>query len=98
MDTFTWGRVVLSLPKRAHVDWNWPILREKYLKLDSMICYNAVALAYYGSCRFPVMDTWNYLNTFNFSYERLQRKNKLDDSYLLLSNCDKHEDATFCKV
>ena len=61
IDTFTWGYIVLSLPKRAHVDWNWPILREKYLKLDSMICYNAVALAYYGSCRFPVMDSWNCL-------------------------------------
>ena len=23
-----------SLPKRAHVDWNWPISREKYLKID----------------------------------------------------------------
>ena len=28
------GRIALSLPKRAHVDWNWPISREKYLKLD----------------------------------------------------------------
>ena len=43
VDMFTWGRIVLSLPKRAHVDWNWPISREKYLKV--------VALAYYGSCR-----------------------------------------------
>ena len=24
----------LSLSKRAHVDWNWPISREKYLKVD----------------------------------------------------------------
>ena len=31
---FTWGRIVLSLPKRAHEDWNWPISREKYLKID----------------------------------------------------------------
>ena len=31
---FTWGRIVLSLPKRAHVDWNWLISREKYLKID----------------------------------------------------------------
>ena len=29
---FTCGCIVLSLPKRAHVDWNWPISREKYLK------------------------------------------------------------------
>ena len=27
-------RIVLSLPKRAHVDWNWLISREKYLKID----------------------------------------------------------------
>ena len=31
---FTWGRIVLSLPRRARVDWNWPISREKYLKID----------------------------------------------------------------
>ena len=30
VDMFTRGRIVLSLPKRAHVDWNWPI----YLKID----------------------------------------------------------------
>ena len=34
IDKFTGGRIVLSLPKRAHVDWNWPISREKYLKID----------------------------------------------------------------
>ena len=34
IDKFTSGRIVLSLPKRAHVDWNWPISREKYLKID----------------------------------------------------------------
>ena len=28
------GRIVLSLPKRAHVDWNWSISREKYLEVD----------------------------------------------------------------
>ena len=31
---FTWGHIVLSLPKRAHVDWNWPISREKCLNID----------------------------------------------------------------
>ena len=31
---FTWGRILLSLPRRAHVDWNWPISRVKYLKID----------------------------------------------------------------
>ena len=54
VDMFTWGRIVLSLPKRAHVDWNWPISREKYLK---MVCKNAVALAYYGSCSLLVMGS-----------------------------------------
>ena len=34
VDMFTRGRIVLSLPKRAHVDWNWPILRETYLIID----------------------------------------------------------------
>ena len=33
-DMSTWGRIVLSLLKHAHVDWNWYILREKYLKID----------------------------------------------------------------
>ena len=34
VDKFTRGRIVLSSPKRAHVNWNWPISREKYLKID----------------------------------------------------------------
>ena len=34
VDMFTRGRIVFSSPKRAHVDWTWPILREKYLKID----------------------------------------------------------------
>ena len=25
---------MLSFPRRAYVDWNWPILREKYVKID----------------------------------------------------------------
>ena len=25
---------MLSSSKRANVDWNWPLSREKYLKLD----------------------------------------------------------------
>ena len=28
------GRIVLSSRKSAHADWNWPISREKYLKID----------------------------------------------------------------
>ena len=34
IDRFTRGRIVLSLPKRVHVNWNWPISREKYQKID----------------------------------------------------------------
>ena len=34
VDMFTLGLIVLSLSKRAHEDWNWPISREKYLKID----------------------------------------------------------------
>ena len=37
VDMFTWGRIVLSLPERAHVDWNWPISREKYHKIDCSV-------------------------------------------------------------
>ena len=29
VDVFTRCCIVLSLPKRAHVHWNWPISREK---------------------------------------------------------------------
>ena len=31
---FIWARIVLSLPKRAHVDWNWLISRDKDLNKD----------------------------------------------------------------
>ena len=34
VDMFTWGCIVSSSPKPSHVDWNWPISREKYLKID----------------------------------------------------------------
>ena len=33
-DMSTCGRFVLFLPKCAHVDLNWPISLEKYLKID----------------------------------------------------------------
>ena len=58
VDMFTWGRIVLSSPKRAYVDWNWPIWREKISK-NRLVCKNAVALAYYGSCRLLVMGSWH---------------------------------------
>ena len=34
VDMFTLGRIVLSLPKRAYVNLNWPTSQEKYLKID----------------------------------------------------------------
>ena len=34
VDMFSRGLIALSLPKRAHVDRNWPISREKSLKID----------------------------------------------------------------
>ena len=34
VDMFTCGRFVLSLPKRAHVNWNCPISRKKIQKID----------------------------------------------------------------
>ena len=46
----------MFLPKRARVDWNWPISREKISK-NRLVCNNAVALAYYGSCRLQVMGS-----------------------------------------
>lgn len=52
----TWGRIVLTLPKRAHVYWNWPISLEKISK-NRLVFKNAVALAYYGSCKLLVMDS-----------------------------------------
>ena len=38
-----------------HVDWNWPISPEKYLKIDWSV-KNAVSFAFYGSYRLLVMD------------------------------------------
>ena len=34
VDMFTWGHIVLSSTKRAHINWNWHISRGKYLKID----------------------------------------------------------------
>ena len=55
---FTWGRIVLFLPKCAHVDWNWPISREKYLKIDWSVKMPLHWLIYYGSCKLLVMGFW----------------------------------------
>ena len=65
---FTWGRIALSLRKCAHVDWNWPISREKYLKLDWSVkmpfhwLINGVA----GSS--VVMCSWEGLLYLQFSW------------------------------
>ena len=40
-------------PKRAHVDWNWPLAWEK-ISRNRLVCKNVVALAY-GRCRLLVM-------------------------------------------
>ena len=53
----------LSLLKRAHVDWNWPISREKISK-KGLVCKNAVALAYYESCRLQVLNGLLSKNSF----------------------------------
>ena len=51
VDVFTRGHITLSLLKRVHVDWNWPISREKYLKID---CFeNAVAVVYLRELQTP---------------------------------------------
>ena len=47
---------VSSLPKRAHVDWNWLISRGKISK-NRLVCKNAVAVAYYGSRRLLMMGS-----------------------------------------
>ena len=37
VDMFTWDCIVFSLLKPTHVDWNWPILQEKCLKIDRSV-------------------------------------------------------------
>ena len=37
VDMFTRDSIVLFSLKRAHVDWNWPISQEKYLKIDRSV-------------------------------------------------------------
>ena len=44
VDMFTRGRIVLSLPKRAHVDWNWPISGAEKISKNRLVCKNAVGL------------------------------------------------------
>ena len=46
-------------------DWNWPISREKISK-NRLVCKNAFAMAYYGSCKLLVMGSWGrLLSAFN---------------------------------
>ena len=62
IDMFTRGRIVLSLPQRAHVHWNWPISGEQISKIN-LVCKYAVALTPYGSCGLLVMG-WLQLYEF----------------------------------
>ena len=54
VDVFTWGCIVLSFPKRVHVDWNWPISRKKISKIR-LVCKNVVAVGYCGSYRLLIL-------------------------------------------
>ena len=57
MSTCSRGRIVLSSLKHAHVDWNWPTYFVGKISKNRLVCKNAVALAYYGSCRLLVMGS-----------------------------------------
>ena len=49
------------------MDWNWPISREKYLKIDWPVKI-AVTLAYCGSCRLlPSDGLLVKMNSINWS-------------------------------
>ena len=39
----------------------WKLSISGEISEDGMFCKNAVALAYYGSCRLPDMGSWRYL-------------------------------------
>ena len=75
---FTWGHIVLSLPKRAHVDWN-RLFRGKKRSKNRLVCKIAVALAYYGSCRLLVMGSW--FTSFVLTYQSF--------AYLCMVHCHK---------
>ena len=73
VDMFTWGRIVLSLPKRAHVDWNGPLTREKRLEIDCSVKMSLHWLITCGSCRLLVMGS-PYLPKTKLSLEFLKRR------------------------
>ena len=70
VDMLTGGRIVSSLPKRAHEDWNWPISWENYLKRDWSLKIDVV-LAYYGSWGLLVMTPGS---EHKFSLEQLNSR------------------------
>ena len=79
VDTFTWGRIVLSSPKRAHVDWNWPISRERYLKIDWSVKMPLHWLIrdfkiHYGELLLRLLRPWGTMLTTPFP---LQTSNRL---------------------
>ena len=51
MSTFSHEAALFQLLRRAHVDWNWLISREKYLKIDCSVkmpcCLISELLAHY---------------------------------------------------
>ena len=51
------GRIVLSLPKSVLVDCRELAYFVGKMSKNRMVCKNAIALAYYGSCRFSVMSS-----------------------------------------
>ena len=46
VNMFTQGRIVLSSPKRAHVNWNWAISWEKCLKIDKSVKCCCIGLSW----------------------------------------------------
>ena len=46
----------------THLDRNWPIYFAGKISKNRLVCKNAVALAYYGSCRLLVMGScWKWV-------------------------------------
>ena len=56
--------------KRAYVVWNWAYFAGKLSK-NRLVCKNAVALAYYGSCRLLVMGSYSWSEGFAWPVKNL---------------------------
>ena len=60
---FSWDLIVLCSPKRAYVDWNWPISRVKYLKRHLTFCFQEMANdkplgSWRIQLKIPMMGAW----------------------------------------